>query len=72
MPRMFPPRSSVAVTVSDARAERLLASGWTTGGADVPTKSASKAEWVDYAVSQGMSRDDAESSTKADLVEQYG
>lgn len=37
-----------------------------------PAKSASKAEWVDFAVSQGASRDDAEGHTKEQLVEQYG
>jgi hypothetical protein len=70
MPRMFPPHSRVAVTVSDARAERLLASGWTTGGADAPAKSATKADWVAYAESLGAT--DAGSMTKAELQAQYG
>lgn len=42
------------------------------GEASAPAKAASKAEWVDYAVSQGADREEAESQTKAGLVEQYG
>ncbi|HWU21548.1 MAG TPA: hypothetical protein VN088_08485 [Nocardioides sp.] len=38
---------------------------------DPPAASANKSEWVDYAVSQGSSRDEAEAMTKAELVEQY-
>jgi hypothetical protein len=36
-----------------------------------PVQSATKAEWVEYAVAQGASREEAESMTKADLVETY-
>ncbi len=39
---------------------------------EVPKASDNKAAWVDHAVSQGVAREDAESMTKADLVEQYG
>jgi hypothetical protein len=37
-----------------------------------PKVNASRAEWVGYAVSQGMDVDDAEAMTKADLVDKYG
>lgn len=37
-----------------------------------PAKSALKDEWVDYAVSQGMDRDEAEAMTKQDLIDEYG
>lgn len=37
-----------------------------------PAKSAPKGEWVDYAVAQGATREDAEKSTKDALVERYG
>lgn len=37
-----------------------------------PSKSANKSEWIDYAVDQGTSRDDAEALTKAELIETYG
>lgn len=40
--------------------------------ADPPAQSAAKAEWVDYAVSQGVAPGEAEALTKAELVEQYG
>ncbi|MER8219696.1 hypothetical protein ABTZ58_03680 [Streptomyces sp. NPDC094143] len=36
-----------------------------------PAKSASKATWVDYAVAQGMPREDAEASTRDQLAEAY-
>ena len=36
---------------------------------DAPKATASKAAWVDYAVSQGVDREDAEASTKAELIE---
>lgn len=39
---------------------------------EAPSKSDNKAAWVDYAVTQGADRDEAEASTKAELVEQYG
>lgn len=38
---------------------------------EVPHPSALKAEWVDYAVTQGVERGDAEASTKAELVEKF-
>lgn len=39
---------------------------------EAPAKSASKADWVDYAVSQGADREEAESSTRDDLAKTYG
>jgi len=36
-----------------------------------PGKNASKNEWVGYAVSQGMSVNDADAMTKADLIEKF-
>ena len=37
-----------------------------------PAQSALKAEWVEYAVDQGMPMDEAEAKTKADLIEEFG
>ncbi len=37
-----------------------------------PAKSASKADWVDYAVTRGLSQADAEASTRDDLVARFG
>ena len=37
-----------------------------------PADSASKPEWVGYAVSLGASVDDADAMTKNDLIEKYG
>lgn len=39
---------------------------------NVPLSSASKADWVDYAVSQGADREQAEKMTKAELADTYG
>lgn len=43
----------------------------TSGEFRVPGKNAPKNEWVGYAVSQGMSVDDADAMTKNDLIEKY-
>lgn len=37
----------------------------------VPAKVATKDEWVAYAVSQGVPQDEAESSTKDQLIERF-
>lgn len=37
-----------------------------------PPVSASKAEWVEYAIGQGLTEDEANEFTKADLVKRYG
>lgn len=45
------------------------------GGPELDSKPkhvAPKAEWVDYAVTQGADRDEAEDMTKAELIELYG
>jgi hypothetical protein len=41
-------------------------------GTGAPAKSASKADWVEHAVSRGMSREEAEDMSKADLQERLG
>lgn len=46
--------------------------GQASGGAGAPAVSASKAEWVDYAVEQGYPRSWAQEMTKTDLVEALG
>lgn len=40
-------------------------------GNTAPAKSASKAEWVDFAVTQGVAQEDAEGMTRDELVEKY-
>ena len=37
-----------------------------------PKPTAKKAEWVEYAETKGLDPETAESSTKAELVEQFG
>jgi hypothetical protein len=48
--------------------------GATDGPEDTkpPARSASKAEWVAYAVASGTDQDDAEQLTKEQLIEQHG
>lgn len=41
-------------------------------GDGVPLRAAPKAEWVDYAISKGADSEEAEASTKAELIELYG
>lgn len=41
-------------------------------GPAIPPKSASKATWVDFAVSEGWSAEDAERKTKAELIAELG
>jgi hypothetical protein len=75
MPVVHPPHSAVSVTVSDERAKRLLAAGWTTGTAgsgEPPAKSATKDQWIEHAVAQGADPDDAAAYTKAELQKLYG
>jgi hypothetical protein len=40
--------------------------------ATTPKRNASKQEWVDYAVQQGADPESAASSTKSELVAEYG
>jgi hypothetical protein len=40
--------------------------------ATAPGRSASKADWVAYAVTRGAEQDDAEQLTRDQLAEQYG
>lgn len=47
-------------------------SGDTTSGSARPSQAAPKAAWVDYATTQGATREDADGMSKADLVEKYG
>lgn len=42
------------------------------GELEEPKKSGSKPDWVEYAVSKGADRDEAEASTRDDLAAAYG
>jgi|SRR5215469_126522 len=39
---------------------------------EMPKRSASHAAWVNFAVGEGATRDEAEAASRADLIEQYG
>lgn len=73
-PRWFGPDDDVPaeyaelITNEKAWAEKPASDS----GGDRPAKNDSKAAWVDYAVSQGADRDEAEASTKDDLIAAHG
>ncbi|MQB01864.1 MAG: hypothetical protein GEU78_16555 [Actinobacteria bacterium] len=75
--------SDEVVEVNDSRARHLIRVGrartadredmerFLQSSGFAPTQSATKAEWADYAVEQGMDRADAEAATKADLIDLF-
>lgn len=73
MPRvtLTQPHSGRSISVDAASADQWRARGYSDAAPASPAPTALKAEWVDYAVGQGMTRDDAEAMTKADLVERF-
>ncbi len=58
--------------LSPEHAEELGATETSEPDASRPSRGASKADWADYAKSQGMDPVAAESATRAQLIEQYG
>ncbi|MEV1168611.1 hypothetical protein [Nonomuraea sp. NPDC049784] len=48
------------------------ASGPASAGPDRPSEHDTKAAWITYAVSRGMSESDAKSLSKAALIEEFG
>lgn len=58
-----------SVEVDRQLGERLSAQSDVWRRSDKPATSDLKAHWVDYAVSQGMDRDEAEDMTKDELIE---
>lgn len=61
-----------AVTVQAEGTEAVTAEPDVAAGSERPARSASKADWVAFAVAQGSDPDEAEAATKAELVERYG
>lgn len=70
--RIVNARTGAEVDVSEPVAERRIGSGRWAPVSDGPSESDLKATWVDHAVSQGADRAEAEVSTKADLIADYG
>jgi amino acid transporter len=56
----------------EQKLDQLLATSGAATGASPPNRSATKPEWVDYAVSRGTTRDDAEAMTKEDRIHRFG
>jgi hypothetical protein len=70
------PANADAGDVKRLKAEGMLGDAEQTapgGEADgPPAKSAPKSDWVDYAVAQGADPDEADGSTKDQLIDTYG
>ncbi len=73
-------RSSETGSVVNVDDDRVMDRTWepfdgdqgVPADSEAPAQSAKKADWVDYAVSQGADRGESEASTKDDLVHQFG
>jgi len=61
------PASEQTIEVSDAVADRYMSQGWRPATVDAPKASAPKAEWLEYAASQGLDPDEAEAMTRGEL-----
>ena len=58
--------------LSPEHAEALGGTEVTETAPGAPSPDARKADWVEFAVSQGASEETAQSQTRAQLIEQYG
>ena len=67
----FVPADRVKELLAEKHIEVTEAESTPAGGDGVPSKSASKAEWVAYAVSQGVPEAEAEAATRDELVARF-
>lgn len=58
--------------VPAALAKKIGGHAWVDDDDDKPAKSASKSDWVAFAVSQGAEESEAEAMTKDELVKSFG
>lgn len=78
MATIYHPDLDRAVDVPDRHVAIWEQRGWRQAPAEVPegptppAKSASKADWVAYAVSQGLSPENADGATKDELIDRFG
>lgn len=61
------PNSSHVLEVDDHRAGLYLAQGWRVATPKAPRASASKAEWVEFAIAQGLDPAEAEAMKRDEL-----
>ena len=66
-----PEQAAVEAAASVVEVETTSPAVLVVEPAEEPKAYASKAEWVDFAVSQGVERSDAEKLTKPELIEQF-
>lgn len=78
MARIYHPDLDRTVKVDDRHVAIWEKSGWQLTedeppeGPTPPNRSASKADWVEFAVAQGLSRENAEGASKDDLIARFG
>lgn len=69
---IYPDEASEAKSASGHGDKSVTAHGDKGAGHEEPKKSGSKPDWVEYAVSKGADRDEAEASSRDDLAAAYG
>lgn len=69
VPEVDPDDEGLAIVVTSDGVEHV---GELPAAAARPAQAANKDAWVDFAVSQGADRDEAEAKTKAELIDAYG
>lgn len=69
------PATGGTALVAASAVPHHLARGWQVAGmgedTQPPARSASKAEWVEFAASHGIPREQAEQRTKDELIDQF-
>lgn len=65
--KMTHPTSEQIIDVHDAAVDRYVSQGWREASEGAPSASASKADWLTFAVSQGLPAEEAEAMTKDEL-----
>lgn len=72
MPKFVRIATGKVENVSEREASRYRQSPNFRPVAEKPNRSDRKARWVEYAVTQGLDRSEAEDTNKSDLVDEFG
>ncbi len=72
---IFHPETGGAARVAASAVPHHLERGWQVAGTDEdtqpPSRSSPKADWVEFAASHGIPREQAEQHTKDELIDQF-
>ncbi len=63
------PKSTRVIEVAESVAHRYMSQGWRPATPAAPKGNAPKAEWVEFALTQGMTEDDVDGLTRDELRE---